>query len=279
MSEAKNACVIGWPIGHSRSPLVHNYWIERYGINGHYEKEAVRPEEFEEFVRGLEARGYRGASVTVPHKEAALAIADHADETAQAIGAANTLWLEDGALHATNTDAYGFMTHLDLTAPGWDEPRRPAAVLGAGGAARAVLAGLAGRGLPEIRLLNRTRARAEALAGRHGPEVQVHDWGERDSALADCGLLVNTTTLGMTGAPELEIDLGGLPGDAVIADIVYTPLETKLLGAARGRGLRAVDGLGMLLHQGALGFECWFGVRPDVTEELRALVVADLGEA
>lgn len=279
MSGPKNVCVIGWPIEHSRSPLVHSHWIERYGIDASYGKEAVRPEDFEGFVRGLAERGYRGASVTVPHKQAALALADHADDTARAIGAANTLWLEDGALHATNTDAYGFMTHLDLSAPDWDAPERPAAVLGAGGAARAVLAGLAGRGLSEIRLLNRTRDRAEALAGRHGPEVRVHDWEARDAALSGCGLLVNTTTLGMTGAPELEIDLDGLPDDAVVADIVYAPLETKLLGAARGRGLRSVDGLGMLLHQGALGFEHWFGIRPEVTDELRALVVADLAEA
>ncbi|MCG8562332.1 MAG: shikimate dehydrogenase [Hyphomicrobiales bacterium] len=279
MSEAKNACVIGWPIGHSRSPLVHNYWIAQHGLDAHYDKEAVRPEDFEAFVRGLAARGYRGASVTVPHKEAALALADEADATARAIGAANTLWLEDGRLHATNTDAYGFMTHLDLSAPGWDAPPRPAAVLGAGGAARAVLAGLAERGLPEIRLLNRTRARAEALAGRLGSRVEVGDWDERDAVLEGCGLLVNTTTLGMAGAPALEIDLARLPDDAVVADIVYTPLETPLLAAARAGGLGTVDGLGMLLHQGALGFERWFGVRPEVTEELRALVVADLGEA
>ncbi len=276
MTEPRKACVIGWPIEHSRSPLIHRYWLRRYAIEGSYEKIAVRPEELAESLERLRNEGYAGANVTLPHKEAVLALADRADDSARAIGAANTLWFEDERICAANTDAYGFMTHLDLSAPGWDARDRPVVVLGAGGAARAVLAGLASRQPPEIRMLNRTRARAEALSEESEAAIAVHDWESRDRAIAGCGLLVNATTLGMTGARPLEIELSGLPDDAVVADIVYVPLETGLLRQARARGLRAVDGLGMLLHQAAPGFERWFGVRPDVSAELRALLVAEL---
>lgn len=276
----RRACVIGWPVEHSRSPLIHRYWLERFGIDGDYVKEAVRPEELERFLGSLEARGFAGANVTLPHKEAALRAAESADKAAVAIGAANTLWLDpDGTLHASNTDAYGFMTNLEAEAPHWNTGRRPVMLLGAGGAARAILHGLLGAAAEHILVANRTRERAEALAEAFGPAVEVVDWEDRHRALQGCGLLVNATTLGMTGKETLDIDLAALPKDAVVADIVYSPLETALLAAARARGNRGVDGLGMLLHQAVPGFERWFGLRPEVTPELRAHVAASLGEA
>ena len=274
------ACVIGWPVEHSRSPSIHRYWLEQYRIEGAYEKVAVRPEELAEFLGQLAAQGYAGANVTLPHKEAALRAAESVEAAARAIGAANTLWLDpDGSLHASNTDAYGFMTNLDAEAPGWNDARRPVMVLGAGGAARATLHGLLGAGVTRILLANRTAERAEVLARAFGPAVELVDWKDRSRALAGCGLLVNATSLGMTGKQRLEIDLAALPNDAVVADIVYSPLETELLAAARARGNRVVDGLGMLLHQAVPGFERWFGVRPEVTPELRAHVAASLGAA
>ncbi|MEX2167116.1 MAG: shikimate dehydrogenase [Methyloceanibacter sp.] len=275
----KRACVIGWPVEHSRSPTIHNYWLKLHGINSAYEKEAVRPEEVRHFLDLLAAKGYVGANVTLPHKEAALRAAESADEAALVIGAANTLWLDpDGTLHASNTDAYGFMTNLGQQAPHWNEGQRPAMVLGAGGAARAILYGLLEAGISRVFLANRTRDRAETLAKAFGPAIEVVDWDDRNRALAGCGLLVNTTSLGMTGQAPLDIDLAKLPEDAVVADIVYSPLETKLLAAARARGNTAVDGLGMLLHQAVPGFALWFGVRPEVTPELRAHVAAHLGK-
>lgn len=271
------ACVIGWPVEHSRSPLIHRYWLQHYGIDGVYEKEAVRPEDFPAFVEALAEHGYVGANVTLPHKEAALRLAHTADEAAIAIGAANTLWLDgDGRLHASNTDAYGFMTNLDAEAPQWNEGLGAAMVLGAGGAARAILYGLIRATDAKIFLANRTWKRAESLAHRFGPRVQVIDWDRRNDALATCGLLINTTSLGMTGQAPLDIDLGALPQDAVVTDIVYNPLLTPLLVAAAKRGNPTVDGLGMLLYQAVPGFERWFGVRPDVTPALRAQVVASL---
>jgi len=271
------ACVIGWPVEHSRSPLIHRYWLAQYGINGAYDKEAVRPEDFAAFVGALAEHGYVGANVTLPHKEAALRLAHTSDEAAIAIGAANTLWLDaDGHLHASNTDAYGFMTNLDAEAAQWNEGLGGAMVLGAGGAARAVLYGFIKATDAKIFLANRTRARAEALAHLFGPRVEVVDWEARNVALGTCGLLVNTTSLGMTGQAPLDIDLTALPQDAVVADIVYKPLLTPLLVAAAKRGNLTVDGLGMLLHQAVPGFERWFGVRPEVTPALRAHVVASL---
>ena len=276
----KRACVIGWPVEHSRSPVIHRYWLKRYGIDGAYEKEAVRPEELARFLGSLGAQGYAGANVTLPHKEAALRLAAFADEAANAIGAANTLWLDgEGRLCASNTDAYGFMTNLNEEAPRWNEGRRPVMVLGAGGAARAILHGLIAERASSVLLANRTRERAEGLAEAFGPAVRVIDWNERHRALAGCGLLVNATSLGMTGKEPLDLDLAALPSDAVVADIVYSPLETPLLAAAGARGNLAVDGLGMLLHQAVPGFERWFGVRPEVTAELKAHVAATLGGA
>jgi shikimate dehydrogenase len=274
----KAACVIGWPVEHSRSPAIHGFWLKRYGIDGAYEKEAVAPEELAAFLGSLKARGYAGANVTLPHKEEALRLAAFADEAARAIGAANTLWLDgEGTLHASNSDAYGFTTNLSAEAPQWNKGRRPVLVLGAGGAARAILHGLIARGASRILLANRTRDRAETLADVFGPTVDVIDWKDRNRPLAGCGLLVNATSLGMTGKGRLDINLEALPSDAVVADIVYSPLETELHAAARARGNRVVDGLGMLLHQAVPGFERWFGVRPEVTAELKAHVAATLG--
>jgi len=273
----KHACVIGWPVAHSRSPVIHRYWLKLYGLEGAYEQEAVRPEEIAEFLKTLGSHGYAGANVTLPHKEAALAAADRADQAATTIGAANTLWLDaKGLLHASNTDAYGFMTHLAQEAPDWNKGKRPVMVLGAGGAARAILQGLIEAGASKILLANRTGDRAKVLAQSFGPRVSVVPWEDRSKALAGCGLLVNTTSLGMTGKPPLDINLSALPLDAIVADIVYSPLETPLLAAAVGRGNRTVDGLGMLLHQAVPGFERWFGVRPEVTPALRAHVAAHL---
>jgi shikimate dehydrogenase len=276
----KRACVIGWPVEHSRSPAIHRYWLELYGIDGAYEKEAVRPEEFASFLGSLSDRGYAGANVTLPHKTEALRLATKADESARAIGAANMLWLDGaGRLNASNTDAYGFMTNLNQEAPHWNKGRAPVMVLGAGGAARAILYGLIAQGASRILLANRTRDRAEALAGTFGPAVSVVDWDARNQALAGCGLLVNATSLGMSGKGPLDIEVEALPEDAVVADIVYSPLETPLLATARARRRQAVDGLGMLLYQAVPGFERWFGVRPQVTKELKAHVAATLGGA
>jgi shikimate dehydrogenase len=276
----KRACVIGWPVEHSRSPAIHRYWLDLYGIDGAYEIEAVRPEELAGFLGSLGERGYAGANVTLPHKEEALRLAPVVDEAARAIGAANTLWLDAaGRLNASNSDAYGFITNLNQEAPHWNKGRRPVMVLGAGGAARAILYGLIGQGASRILLTNRTRDRAEALAGTFGPAVSVVDWDARNQALAGCGLLVNATSLGMTGKEPLDIDVEVLPEDAAIADIVYNPLKTPLLAAARARGKQVVGGLGMLLYQAVPGFERWFGVRPEVTKELRAHVATTLGGA
>jgi shikimate dehydrogenase len=273
---ARAACVIGWPIGHSRSPLIHNYWLKAYGIAGDYRSEAVPPEQFPQFVRALAERGYAGANVTVPHKEAALSCS-LADDRAQAVGAANTLWLDDGKLRATNTDVEGFLGNLDAGAAGWDRGLNKAVVLGAGGAARAIVYALLQRGVADILVINRTRERAEALRERLGTGIRTLPWDDNKIALRDAGLLVNTTTLGMQGQPELAIDVGHLPAHAIVTDLVYVPLVTPLLRAAAARNLRTADGLGMLLHQAVGGFSRWFGKTPEVTKELRALVEADLG--
>src|SRR5487761_1951377 len=273
-TKPRAACLIGWPAAPSRSPLIHHYWLRTLGIEGGYDIEAVPPEGFAEFVLHLSAHGFVGANVTIPHKERALALSVP-DARARAVGAANTLWYEDGELRSTNTDIEGFINNLDACAQGWDAVD-DALVLGAGGSSRAVVFGLVERGIRRVYLANRTIERARALADQFGAMVHPIAWGAIGDALPRAGLLVNTTSLGMHGQPALELDTGLLPSHALVADLVYVPLETPLLAAARRRGLRTADGLGMLLHQAVRGFELWFGRRPEVTEELRALIEADL---
>jgi len=272
--EHKAVCVIAWPAGHSRSPLIHNYWIKQHKLDAEYRREAVPPEKFADFVKSLRANGYIGANITVPHKEAALKLSEP-DDRARAVGAANTLWYGDGKLRSTNTDVEGFLANLDATTPGWDRGLSTAVVLGAGGGARAVIFALLAREVSRVYVINRTEARAKALQKKFGARVQVARWDETTGLLGGAGLLVNTTTLGMVGQPPLEFNLRA-PPSMVVADLVYDPLVTGLLASARARGLRTADGLGMLLHQAVRGFELWFGVRPEVTAELRALVEADL---
>ena len=273
---ARLAGVMGWPVAHSRSPRIHGYWLEEKGIDGAYLPLAVRPERLAAALAALPALGFNGCNLTAPHKEAALPHMVTLSETARRIGAVNTVTVgADGALHGDNTDGYGFIGHLRQEAPCW-EPVAPAAVLGAGGAARAVVDALAGAGAPDIRLVNRSPARAAALAGTAGAPVRAHPWSERAAVLADCGLLVNTTTLGQVGRPALDLDLGRLPAEAVVYDLVYAPLETGLLKAARASGHRAVDGLGMLIHQARPGFAAWFGAEAEATAALRSFVAQGL---
>ena len=269
------AAVIGWPIAHSRSPALHGHWLRRYGIAGHYIPVAVDPARLAESLAALATLGFRGCNVTIPHKEAALALAAEATPTARRIGAANTLTFRaDGGFSADNTDAYGFIASLRQSAPGWTASAGPALVLGAGGAARAVAAGLLDAGAPEVRLANRTRPRAEDLAAHVGGAIRVLDWAEAEAAMEGTATIVNTTSLGMAGQPPLTLSLDAAPATALATDIVYQPLVTPFLAAAAARGLATVDGLGMLLHQGAPGFEAWFGRVPEVDEDLRAAVLA-----
>ena len=274
VKKPRAACLIGWPAAHSRSPLIHHYWLRTLGIEGGYNIEAVPPEGFAEFVLRLSTHGFVGANVTIPHKERALALS-RPDARALSVGAANTLWYEGGELRSTNTDIEGFLNNLDACAPGWNRVE-DALVLGAGGAARAVVFGLIERGIRRVHLVNRTVVRARALADQFGANVHPLAWDTIGDLMPRAGLLVNTTSLGMHGQPSLDLDTGRLPQDAVVADLVYVPLETPLLASARARGLQTADGLGMLLHQAVRGFELWFGQRPEVTDELRDLVVADL---
>ena len=268
------ACLIGWPAAHSRSPLIHHYWLRTLDIEGGYVIEAVPPEDFAVFVRRLSAHGFVGANVTLPHKERVLALSVP-DARARAVGAANTLWYEGNELRATNTDVEGFINNLDACARGWDKAT-DALVLGAGGSSRAVVFGLVERGIRHVHLANRTIERARALADQFGASVHPVAWDAVGELLPRAGILVNATSLGMRGQPALELDVAQLAVGAVVADLVYVPLVTPLLAAARARGLKTADGLGMLLHQAVRGFELWFGQRPDVTAELRALVEADL---
>ncbi|WP_439408435.1 shikimate dehydrogenase [Bradyrhizobium sp. DASA03076] len=268
------ACLIGWPAAHSRSPLIHRYWLRTLGIAGGYVIEAVPPDDLRDFVLRLSLRGFVGANVTIPHKVGVMELSTP-DARARAVGAANTLWFEDGELRSTNTDVEGFLGNLDATAPGWGKAG-DALVLGAGGASRAVVFGLLDRGFANVHLANRTLANAAALAAQFGPNVHPLAWDGINDVLPRAKLLVNTTSLGMHGQGALEVDVARLPEAAVVADLVYVPLVTPLLAAARARGLRTADGLGMLLHQAVRGFELWFGRRPEVTAELRALVEADL---
>lgn len=268
------ACLIGWPAAHSRSPLIHKYWLDAFGIDGDYRIEAVTPEDFAAFIGDLASRGYKGANVTIPHKEQALALSQP-DSRARAVGAANTLYFDRGVLRSTNTDVEGFIGNLDASSPGWDRAG-DVLVLGAGGSSRAVIFGLIERGIARVHIANRTRDRAQALADQFGANVHVVDWSEIESVLPRAGLLVNTTSLGMKGQPPLGVNVKLLPASATVADLVYVPLETSLLRDAKARGMKTADGLGMLLHQAVRGFELWFGKRPNVTQALRDLVERDL---
>lgn len=265
------AGIIGWPVSHSLSPRLHNYWLSHHKIEGEYVRLAVEPKDLPAAIRDLKAKGLRGANLTIPHKEAAMSLLDEIDEEARIIGAVNTIVVEkDGRLRGTNTDAYGFMANI---APHLPRPRNKAVVLGAGGAARAVCHGLRKCGFGEIVVLNRTQPRAGELSAWFGGALRVEPWLERDRALEGADLLVNTTSLGMTGKEALSINVKMLPAHALVTDIVYAPLETPLLKDAKAFGYAAVDGLGMLLHQAVPAFEAWFGIRPDVTDELRHYVL------
>ena len=271
------AGVMGHPVAHSRSPRLHGHWLARHNIAGAYLPLLVAPNDLARAFDGLRAMGFRGCNLTLPLKEKALALVDRADDLASRIGAVNTVVVrETGELVGTNTDAFGFLESLKAGAPHWRADSGPAVVLGAGGASRAVLAALIDSGAREIRLFNRNRERAQALKQSLGGPIAVGDWSARDAGLADAALLVNTTSLGMSGHEELELRLDSLPKAAIVADLVYAPLMTGLLQAASARGNIVVDGLGMLLHQARPGFEAWFGVAPQVDEQLRRHVAADL---
>lgn len=275
------AFVVGHPIKHSRSPLIHGYWLKTYGIEGSYERINVEPVNFGNFLRNFHEQGFAGGNVTIPHKEAAFAGVARRTERAERLKAVNTLWIENGELWGDNTDVLGFMANLDQSlGTGWEQAVDTALVLGAGGAARGIVAGLQDRPLKRIVVANRTVSKAGELVRdleRYGPvTIEALAWDELDRGLAGSQLIVNTTSLGMAGQPPLLIDLAKAPGNAIVSDIVYVPLKTPLLAAAEAQGLRIVDGLGMLLHQAVPGFERWFGVRPEVTPDLRALIVADI---
>jgi shikimate dehydrogenase len=274
MTDTPRAFVSGWPIAHSRSPLIHQFWLRELGLAGSYDRIAVAPENAADFFQSLATSGFAGGNVTVPHKELAYRIATRCDAVANCLGAVNTLWIERGEICATNTDAHGFIANLDASRPGWDKSARTAVVLGAGGAARAVVWSLAQRRL-RVAIVNRSIERAQDLTERF-PGTTAHGWDELPRLLANADVLINTTPLGMASKSVLQIDLSPLPQDALVSDIVYVPLVTPLLAAAAARGNPTVDGLGMLLHQAVPGFERWFGVRPIVTAELRRLIVADL---
>jgi shikimate dehydrogenase len=281
MPNPPRALIIGRPVSHARSPLIHAYWLEQLGISGAYDRQDVMPGAVAAVMRELPFRGYIGGNVTVPHKEEAFLACDHLSSVARAVRAVNTFWFEDGRLCGDNTDGSGFVAHLDQTHPGWSDRNPHILLLGSGGAARGLMVPLLERHPKIITVTNRSQERALGLVADirlacPEADVRVVPWEERDKALGGVDLLINTTSLGMSGQPALAQDLAPLPETAIVADIVYTPLETPLLAAARARGLRTLDGLGMLLHQAVPGFERWFGVRPAVTEALRAHILADL---
>ena len=268
------AGVIGSPIAHSRSPRLQNYWLRKYGIRGHYIPMDVTRDKLENVIRTLPDMGFVGVNITIPHKETVMNIVDQITDRATLIGAANTLiFRKDGKIHADNTDGYGFFETLQSSAPTWDPKAGPAVVLGAGGAARAVVASLTGAGVPEVLLCNRTRIRAEQLREDFGLRVKVVDWVKAGNILEEANLVVNTTSLGMVGKPELRVPLDGLRKEMTVMDLVYTPLKTHLLQTAEAAGCTTVDGLGMLLHQAVPGFERWFGVRPEVDDATRKAVL------
>ena len=275
MTQIPRAAVLGNPISHSLSPKLHNYWLKRYGLQGEYTALQVTEDALAETLRRMPGEGFIGANVTLPHKVSVMQLADHITDRATLIGAANTLiFKDDGKIFADNTDGYGFMANLRQGAPDWDPKAGPAAIFGAGGAARAIIVALADAGVPEILLSNRTRPKAEALKADFGARIQVVDWVQAGSMLEDARTVINTTSLGMKGAQEFKVSLDALRPDAVVTDIVYNPLRTKFLQTAEAMGCTTVDGLGMLLHQGVPGFERWFGHRPEVDELTRRAVLS-----
>ncbi|MEM6310184.1 MAG: shikimate dehydrogenase [Pseudomonadota bacterium] len=275
MTDFPRAAVLGNPIGHSLSPKLHNYWLQRYGIAGQYEAMDVSKDALESTLQSLPGQGFIGANVTIPHKVSVMQLAHHVTDRATLVGAANTLiFKDDGRIFADNTDGYGFIANMRQEVPDWDAKAGPAVIFGAGGAARAIIVALADVGVPEIRLANRTRLKAEALKAEFGARIQVSDWVQAGSMLAGAATVVNTTSLGMKGAQDFKVPLDELASDAVVTDIVYNPLRTQFLDAAAEIGCRTVDGLGMLLHQGVPGFERWFGTRPEVDEATRRAVLA-----
>jgi shikimate dehydrogenase len=272
------AFVTGFPVKHSRSPMIHGHWLKNFEISGTYQAVEVAPADFADFISSLKdgSSGFAGGNVTIPHKEQAFALADAPDEIATELGAANTLYLRDGRLCATNTDGYGFLNNLDDRAPGWTDRKDRAVVLGAGGASRAIIQALRDRGFSEIHVLNRTVERAQELADRFGPRIHAAPLGELAERLSGADLFVNTTSLGMDDSDAIAIDFTAMRSGALVTDIVYVPLITPILTQARAQGMRIADGLGMLLHQAVPGFEKWFGKRPTVTSDLRALIIADM---
>jgi shikimate dehydrogenase len=271
---ARLAGVLGWPIAHSRSPLLHGVWIARHSLDAAYVPLAVRPEDFADVVRAMPRMGFVGANVTSPHKQAAFALADNKDRAAAETGAVNTLIFRDGGIVGRNTDVPGFLANLRAQVPDWRPDAGLAVILGAGGSAPAVVSGLLQSGVERIALVNRTAAHAQALAERFGERIGIYDWPSLGNLLERAELLVNTTVLGMAGMPSLTIELSMLPPSAVVADLVYQPLVTPLLHQAQARGLRTVEGLGMLLYQAQPSFEAWFGICPEVDADLRARVLA-----
>ncbi|MBD9653051.1 shikimate dehydrogenase [Ensifer sp. ENS09] len=272
-----HAFVTGYPIKHSRSPLIHGYWLKKLGLPGSYRAHEVKPEDFAAFVASLKdgTSGFSGGNVTIPHKEVACRLADQPDELSQELGAANTLWVQDGKVHATNTDGRGFVANLDERASGWDKTST-AVILGAGGASRAIIQAVRDRGIKTIHVVNRTVERAQELADRFGPAVEAHPMGALKDAMTGAGLFINTTSLGMDGSEAPAIDFGVMASSAIVTDIVYVPLKTPMLAQAEAQGLATVDGLGMLLHQAVPGFELWFGCRPTVDAALRQLIIDDM---
>jgi shikimate dehydrogenase len=278
-SNGRTAGILGWPVDQSRSPLIHGYWLEKHRLVGSYQRFPVAADELQRFMATLVSRGIGGCNVTVPHKTAVMDLVDHVEPVARAIGAANLIWVEGGRLMATNTDAAGFMTHLAESVPDWQSSPAPVLILGAGGGARALIHGFLEAGVRHLRITNRSRSGADALAAafsRPSVRLEVMDWADRQAAARAASVVVNSTTLGMKGIGSLDIDFAGASPHTIVADIVYVPLETEFLARARARGLRTVDGLGMLLHQAVPAFERFYGVRPHVTAELRALAVTDI---
>ena len=275
MNTAPVVAILGYPIHHSKSPRMHGYWLDQAGVLGYYVPLEIHPDNFEDALKNMPKQGFRGANVTIPHKERALEIADYVSERAKRIGAANTLYFDaDGKIHADNTDGYGFITNLKKGAPEWNAKAGPALVLGAGGAARAILDALITEETPKLYLTNRTKERAQALASEFGDTVEVLDWDNKNVVVSEVKTLINTTSLGMNGKGDLGLDFSQLTSAITVTDIVYTPLETDLLKHAKQRGCTCVDGLGMLIYQGVPGFSNWFGVNPKVTDELRELLLS-----